>query len=181
MGLVGLFFLSHSHYLFYKPYPSLGKHISLIKNDTVEKVWTHHAKSFPVPGEIKAKDRLREKSFLALPGSLAVWCSHAEYRYTKHRNFPANQGWAYCVPSEEQRFLADPSPDILADWELEMESVVPFMEWFTTGPSFSFKEAERNDSSGHHAEVCSEGGGGLLFMNFEKGIVGTLPSFSISE
>lgn len=87
MGLVGLFFLSHSHYLFYKPYPSFGKRISLIKNDTVEKVWTHHAKSFPVPGEIKAKDRLREKSFLALPGSLAVWHSHAEYRYTNTGTF----------------------------------------------------------------------------------------------
>lgn len=54
----GLIFLPHSHCLFCKPPLLPSKYILLIENDTVEKVWAHQAKSFPVPGQSRAKNRL---------------------------------------------------------------------------------------------------------------------------
>lgn len=55
---VDLIFLSHSYCVFYKASLLSTKSISLIKNDTVEKGWIHHAKGFPFLGEIKAKGKL---------------------------------------------------------------------------------------------------------------------------
>lgn len=137
MRLVNLYFLSHTHHLFYKPSLLPRKCISWIKNDTVEKIWTHHTKH--CPGEIKAQGQLWKTRFLST--ALCLWWSvHPTPIAENLVNFSENRGWRARPPGKGKDFLPGTSLHVLSDSELGTMPIAPLLQWYMTGPSLPLGE-----------------------------------------
>lgn len=145
MRLVNLYFLSHTHRLFYKPSLLPRKCLSWIKNETVEEVWTRHTELCPVPRDVKAPGLSGKQGFRASPctssgvftPTLKTWRT-----FLKTEDRP---------PGKTNDFLSGTALHVLSDSELGKVPIVPFLPRSMTNLPSPSEKAERNDSQRRHA------------------------------
>lgn len=71
--------------------------------------------------------------------------------------------------------MSGPSPNLLPDLELGECACCAIYVMIHDGPFSPLKKAERNDSHCRHAKLHRNCASIWVFMNFEKGTVGTKP------